>query len=114
MSHRQAIGLGRTFAAMERLDLPLHCITKAPATNPKECADHVYLEFHSRELECPVRVGVEYLEAVNYQHCSMPDAVELRDVWIGGVDLSMHLSDTCMKALQRECDVAWDARGDWS
>ena len=111
MSHRQAIGLGRTFAAMERLDLPLHCITKVPAINTKECADHIYLEFVSRELEGPVRVGVEYLEEVSYQFGKMPETVELRDVWVGGMDLSMHLSDVCMKALQYECEAAWEARG---
>lgn len=117
MSHRQAIGLGRTFADMERIVMsqPFLAVVPTPvagpAVNPKECADHIYLEFVSRELEGPVRVGIEYLEEVSYQFGKMPETVELRDVWIGGMDLSMHLSDCAMKALQYECEAAWEARG---
>lgn len=117
MSHRQAVGLGRTFADMERIVMsqPFLAVVPTPvagpAVNPKECADHIYLEFVSRELDGPVRVGVEYLEEVIYQCGSMLATVELRDVWVGGMDLSVHLSDVCMKALQYECETAWDARG---
>lgn len=114
MSHRQAISLGRAFADMDRTDLALHCIAKVPATNPKEYADHIYLEFVSRTLEGPVRIGVEYLDEISYQFGKMPETVELRDVWIGGIDMSMHLSDCAMKALQYECETAWEARGDLS
>ena len=69
-----------------------------------------YVEFHSEFLGVDIRVGMEFEgEEFRYQHCTIAAGWEIRDVWIGGADLSQYLRDDVMPYVEAEAIAAMEA-----
>ena len=69
-----------------------------------------YVSFHSKFLGVDVRAGMEFEgEEFRYQHCVIAAGWEIRDVWIGGADLSQYLRDDVMPYLEAEAIKAMEA-----
>ena len=66
-----------------------------------------YVSFHSKFLGVDVRVGMEFEgEEFSYQHCTIQAGWEIRDVWIGGAELSQFMRDDVLPYIETEAIAA--------
>ena len=69
-----------------------------------------YVNFHSAYLEVDVRAGMEFEgEEFRYQHCTIAAGWEIRDVWIGGAELSQFMRDDVLPYIENEAIVAMES-----
>ena len=82
----------------------------AVAAAAQNATGYHYVEFRSAFIDADVRVGMEFEgEEFNYQHCTIAAGWEIRDVWIGGADLSQFIRDDVMPYLEAEAIAAMEA-----
>ena len=85
-------------------------IAAIAAAAAQDATGFTYVDFYSAYLEVDVRCGMEFEgEEFQYQHCTIAAGWEIRDVWIGGADLSQYLRDDVMPYLEAEAIKAMEA-----
>lgn len=73
------------------------------------CAGYEYIDFQAANGG-NVRAGMAYEgEDLNYQHCTITGGYELREVWIGGANWYLSLTEETLIALEAEAIAAMGA-----
>ena len=71
-----------------------------------------YVEFHSELIGAGVRVGYEFHgETLSYQFGNVGPSIELIEVWLGGADIGIHLTESSASILSDEAEnaILWGA-----
>ena len=94
-----------TAALLER---PVAPAIVAPVAAPILTPDMFYVSFKSEHIGAVIRIGFEYdPETLHYQFGYIGPHFELIEVWIGGVDIGVHLTDECVSVLRDEAHAAF-------
>ena len=80
----------------------------APVAEPDLTPDLHYVTFHSEHIGAVIWVGFDVdPETCDYQFGSLGPDFEMIEIWLGGVDIGVHLTDECSSVVRNEAEKAF-------